>query len=69
MTGPTPAQRLGRRVHAERAVRGWTLRQVGIGARVSFMTVDRLEKGRNIGFNHAARIAAVLGVPLDGGEA
>lgn len=61
----TPAQQLGRRIRAERATRGWSMRQVAIKAGLGVMTVMRAEHGREIAFSSAARIAAALDVPLD----
>ena len=65
MPDPTPAQRLGRRIWAERSRRHWSIKKTGQAAGISYSVVWGVENGREIEFSNAARIAAVLGIPLD----
>lgn len=64
MADLTPAQQLGRRIHAARAARGWSMRQVAIKAGLSVTPVMSLEHGREVEYSNAVRIAAALGIPL-----
>jgi len=65
MPDPTPAQRLGRRIWAERSRRRWSLKKTAVAAGISYSVVWGVENGREVEFSNAARIAAVLGIPLD----
>lgn len=62
---PTPAQELGRRIWAARTARHWSLKRTAEEAGVSYHTVWGLENGREVEFSNAAKIARVLGIPLD----
>lgn len=55
----------GRRLRAERAARGWSLRQAAVKAGVSQQTAWRAESGCDIAFSTAIRLAAVYGLGLD----
>src|SRR6266702_2315203 len=68
MADLTPAQRFGQRVHAERARRGWSMRQVAIKACLPHphaQAILRAARGDEIGLSIATRIAGALDISLD----
>jgi transcriptional regulator with XRE-family HTH domain len=64
----TPLQRFGDRVAAERARRGWSLRELCVRAALppAPSRVLSAERGEGIRLDIAARIARTLGLSLDG---
>jgi transcriptional regulator with XRE-family HTH domain len=63
----TPAERFGQRVAAARAARGWSMRDLCAKAGVAApSTIKRCEDDGCVSLSLAVRIAAVLGVSMDG---
>ena len=58
---------IGARIQRYRHQRGWTLRELGMYAKIDFAWISRLESGEkhNISLESATRLAQALGVSLD----
>ena len=67
MTGrPAVPAGFGDGLWRARRARGWSLRQAGLAAGVSGMTVTRAEQGGNVGLAQALALARAYGMTVDG---
>lgn len=62
---PAPPAAFGAALYRLRKDRGWSLRQAGLAAGVSVMTVTRAEKGFNVALAQAVGLAGAYGTTLD----
>jgi transcriptional regulator with XRE-family HTH domain len=65
MTAVKAHATFGYRLARERNTRGWTLRQAGDKAGMSWMTVRRAENGRPVFLATAIALARVYGTTVD----
>ena len=54
----------GQRIKRERERRDWGMRELAGKARVSYSTIQRLEKGRDVALSGALAVTAALGLSL-----